>query len=209
MTVVLLRRGAARDATEFEDAHLVVVVVVVAFLRLVGLVLFIFEDEDEAHTFAKDETAVAAQNMVFLRRSHSLSLEEQLFVRATCPRERKNSAVLFLSLRKKCAKGEREPPREVKNTPQTQGKKIKAKKKKQKRFRRVVVGRGRRRTRERDERAGKGYECVHVFTTQKRIHFRITKCFFMFIKKKNLRVNFKTKHAYVPLPSLAHRHQGV
>tara|TARA_X000000368_G_scaffold385050_1_gene344069 strand:- start:16 stop:282 length:267 start_codon:yes stop_codon:yes gene_type:complete len=74
MTVVLLRRGAARDATEFEDAHLVVVVVVVvAFLRLVGLVLFIFEDEDEAHTFAKDETAVAAQNMVFLRRSHSLS----------------------------------------------------------------------------------------------------------------------------------------
>ena len=125
MTVVLLRRGAARDATEFEDAHLVVVV---AFLRLVGLVLFIFEDEDEAHTFAKDETAVAAQNMVFLRRSHSLSLEEQLFVRATCPRERKNSAVLFLSLRKKCAKGEREPPREVKNTPQTQGQKIKAKK---------------------------------------------------------------------------------
>ena len=83
MTVVLLRRGAARDATEFEDAHLVVVV---AFLRLVGLVLFIFEDEDEAHAFAKDETAVAAQNMVFLRRSHSLSLEEQLFVRATCPR---------------------------------------------------------------------------------------------------------------------------
>ena len=79
MTVVLLRRGAARDATEFEDAHLVVVV---AFLRLVGLVLFIFEDEDEAHAFAKDETAVAAQNMVFLRRSHSLSLEEQLFVRA-------------------------------------------------------------------------------------------------------------------------------
>ena len=73
MTVVLLRRGAARDATEFEDAHLVVVVVVVAFLRLVGLVLFIFEDEDEAHAFAKDETAVAAQNMVFLRRSHSLS----------------------------------------------------------------------------------------------------------------------------------------
>ena len=71
MTVVLLRRGAARDATEFEDAHLVVVVV--AFLRLVGLVLFIFEDEDEAHAFAKDETAVAAQNMVFLRRSHSLS----------------------------------------------------------------------------------------------------------------------------------------
>ena len=70
MTVVLLRRGAARDATEFEDAHLVVVV---AFLGLVGLVLFIFEDEDEAHTFAKDETAVAAQNMVFLRRSHSLS----------------------------------------------------------------------------------------------------------------------------------------
>jgi len=128
MTVVLLRRGAARDATEFEDAHLVVVVVVVAFLRLVGLVLFIFEDEDEAHAFAKDETAVAAQNMVFLRRSHSLSLEEQLFVRATCPRERKNSAVLFLSLRKKCAKGEREPPREVKNTPQTQGQKIKAKK---------------------------------------------------------------------------------
>ena len=105
-------------------------------------------------------------------------------MRATCPRERKNSAVLFLSLRKKCAKGEREPPREVKNTPQTQGKKIKAKKKKQKRFRRVVVGRGRRRTRERDEREGKGYECVHVFTTQKRIHFRITKCFFMFIKKK-------------------------
>ena len=49
MTVVLLRRGAARDATEFEDAHLVVVV---AFLRLVGLVLFIFEDEDEAHAFA-------------------------------------------------------------------------------------------------------------------------------------------------------------
>ena len=127
MTVVLLRRGAARDATEFEDAHLVVVV---AFLRLVGLVLFIFEDEDEAHAFAKDETAVAAQNMVFLRRSHSLSLEEQLFVRATCPRERKNSAVLFLSLRKKCAKGEREPPREVKNTPQTQGKKISKKKKK-------------------------------------------------------------------------------
>ena len=75
MTVVLLRRGAARDATEFEDAHLVVVVVVVvvAFLRLVGLVLFIFEDEDEAHAFAKDETAVAARNMVFLRRSHSLS----------------------------------------------------------------------------------------------------------------------------------------
>ena len=70
MTVVLLRRGEARDATEFEDAHLVVVV---AFLRLVGLVLFIFEDEDEAHAFAKDETAVAAQNMVFLRRSHSLS----------------------------------------------------------------------------------------------------------------------------------------
>jgi len=105
MTVVLLRRGAARDATEFEDAHLVVVVVVVvAFLRLVGLVLFIFEDEDEAHAFAKDETAVAAQNMVFLRRSHSLSLEEQLFVRATCPRERKNSAVLFLSLRKKFAR---------------------------------------------------------------------------------------------------------
>ena len=101
MTVVLLRRGAARDATEFEDAHLVVVV---AFLRLVGLVLFIFEDEDEAHAFAKDETAVAAQNMVFLRRSHSLSLEEQLFVRATCPRERKNSAVLFLSLRKKFAR---------------------------------------------------------------------------------------------------------
>ena len=125
MTVVLLRRGAARDATEFEDAHLVVVV---AFLRLVGLVLFIFEDEDEAHAFAKEETAVAARNMVFLRRSHSLSLEEQLFVRATCPRERKNSAVLFLSLRKKCAKGEREPPREVKNTPQTQGQKIKAKK---------------------------------------------------------------------------------
>ena len=80
MTVVLLRRGAARDATEFEDAHLVVVV---AFLRLVGLVLFIFEDEDEAHAFAKEETAVA-RNMVFLRRS--LSLEEQLFVRATCPR---------------------------------------------------------------------------------------------------------------------------
>ena len=127
MTVVLLRRGAARDATEFEDAHLVVVV---AFLRLVGLVLFIFEDEDEAHAFAKEETAVAARNMVFLRRSLSLSLslEEQLFVRATCPRERKNSAVLFLSLRKKCAKGEREPPREVKNTPQTQGQKIKAKK---------------------------------------------------------------------------------
>ena len=74
MTVVLLRRGAARDATEFEDAHLVVVVVVVvAFLRLVGLVLFIFEDEDEAHAFAKEETAVAARNMVFLRRSHSLS----------------------------------------------------------------------------------------------------------------------------------------
>ena len=74
MTVVLLRRGTARDATEFEDAHLVVVVVVVvAFLRLVGLVLFIFEDEDAAHAFAKDETAVAAQNMVFLRRSHSLS----------------------------------------------------------------------------------------------------------------------------------------
>ena len=102
MTVVLLRRGAARDATEFEDAHLVVVVVVVvAFLRLVGLVLFIFEDEDEAHAFAKEETAVA-RNMVFLRRS--LSLEEQLFVRATCPRERKNSAVLFLSLRKKFAR---------------------------------------------------------------------------------------------------------
>ena len=73
MTVVLLRRGEARDATEFEDAHLVVVVV--AFLRFTGLVvvLFIFEDEDEAHAFAKDETAVAAQNMVFLRRSHSLS----------------------------------------------------------------------------------------------------------------------------------------
>ena len=104
MTVVLLRRGAARDATEFEDAHLVVVVV--AFLRFTGLVvvLFIFEDEDEAHAFAKDETAVAAQNMVLLRRSHSLSLEEQLFVRATCPRERKNSAVLFLSLRKKFAR---------------------------------------------------------------------------------------------------------
>tara|TARA_B100000405_G_scaffold45626_1_gene30011 strand:+ start:1720 stop:1986 length:267 start_codon:yes stop_codon:yes gene_type:complete len=74
MTVVLLRRGAARDATEFEDAHLVVVVVVVvAFLEEQRLVLFIFEDEDEAHAFAKDETAVAAQNMVFLRRSHSLS----------------------------------------------------------------------------------------------------------------------------------------
>ena len=71
--------------------------------------LFIFEDEDEAHAFAKDETAVAAQNMVFLRRSHSLSLEEQLFVRATCPRERKNSAVLFLSLRKKNLQGERAP----------------------------------------------------------------------------------------------------
>ena len=101
MTVVLLRRGAARDATEFEDAHLVVVVV--AFLRFTGLVvvLFIFEDEDEAHAFAKEETAVA-RNMVFLRRS--LSLEEQLFVRATCPRERKNSAVLFLSLRKKFAR---------------------------------------------------------------------------------------------------------
>ena len=83
MTVVLLRRGEARDATEFEDAHLVVVVV--AFLRFTGLVvvLFIFEDEDEAHAFAKEETAVA-RNMVFLRRS--LSLEEQLFVRATCPR---------------------------------------------------------------------------------------------------------------------------
>jgi hypothetical protein len=82
MTVVLLRRGEARDATEFEDAHLVVVV---AFLRFTGLVvvLFIFEDEDEAHAFAKEETAVA-RNMVFLRRS--LSLEEQLFVRATCPR---------------------------------------------------------------------------------------------------------------------------
>ena len=36
------------------------------------MVLFIFEDEDEAHAFAKDETAVA-RNMVFLRRSHSLS----------------------------------------------------------------------------------------------------------------------------------------
>ena len=108
MTVVLLRRGAARDATEFEDAHLVVVV---AFLRLVGLVLFIFEDEDEAHAFAKDETAVAAQNMVFLRRSHSLSLEEQLFVRATCPRERKNSAVFVFVFEEKMCKAS-ESPRE-------------------------------------------------------------------------------------------------
>ena len=67
------------------------------FVALCEAVGDLFEDEDEAHAFAKDETAVAAQNMVFLRRSHSLSLEEQLFVRATCPRERKNSAVLFLS----------------------------------------------------------------------------------------------------------------
>ncbi len=133
-------------------------------------------------------------------------------MRATCPRERTQCGVVFVFEEKICKASE---PPQVKNTPQTKGKKI-SKKKKQKRFRRrrggifsFVVGRGRRRTRERDERAGKGYECVHVFTTQKRIHFRITKCFFMFIKKKNLRVNFKTKHAYVPLPSLAHRHQGV
>ena len=68
MTVVLLRRGEARDATESEDAHLVVVVVVVvAILRSHGLVvvLFIFEDEDEAHAFAKDETAVAARTWCF------------------------------------------------------------------------------------------------------------------------------------------------
>ena len=47
---------------------------------------------------------------------------------------------------------------------------------------------------------------IHNAKTNTFSHYKV---FFHVYKKKNLRVNFKTKHVYVPLPSLANRHQGV